>query len=325
MRQRVALARALAQDADVLLMDEPFGALDAMTRDLLHDELERICAERGLTVLFVTHNVREAVRLGDRVVLLSSRPGRVIDEFAVPDPRPRRIDSAEVAELAARSPTGCARRWAAMAVDASRSARRGGRRRRPTIAGLDALAGLDGRELTDPRHPWSARNIWAADVAEAAGDRPGPRRLGTGPRQRLEADVRAARPRHGFANLWDQTHARRSSGRPSASRCAARSSASRCRVLIGSVIGALVSRIQPLRAAIGSLITGLQTMPSIAWFPFAIILFGPTTNAIMFVIVLGAAPSIANGLITGVDYIPPLLLRAGKTMGLRRRRRSTGT
>ena len=102
MRQRVALARALAQDADVLLMDEPFGALDAMTRDVLHDELDRICAERHLTVLFVTHNVREAVRLGDRVVVLSSRPGRVIDEFAVAIQRPRRIDSAPVAELAAR-------------------------------------------------------------------------------------------------------------------------------------------------------------------------------------------------------------------------------
>ena len=102
MRQRVALARALAQDADVLLMDEPFGALDAMTRDVLHDELDRICSERHLTVLFVTHNVREAVRLGDRVVVLSSRPGRVIDEFAVPIERPRRIDSAPVAELAAR-------------------------------------------------------------------------------------------------------------------------------------------------------------------------------------------------------------------------------
>jgi NitT/TauT family transport system ATP-binding protein len=100
MRQRVAMARALATDADVLLMDEPFGALDAMTRDLLHDELERICAERELTVLFVTHNVREAVRLGNRVVVLSSRPGRVIDEFPVPIPTPRRIDSAQVAELA---------------------------------------------------------------------------------------------------------------------------------------------------------------------------------------------------------------------------------
>ena len=88
MRQRVALARALAQDADVLLMDEPFGALDAMTRDLLHDELERLWQETGSTVVFVTHNVREAVRLGDRVVLLSSRPGRVAAEFAVDIPRP---------------------------------------------------------------------------------------------------------------------------------------------------------------------------------------------------------------------------------------------
>jgi len=102
MRQRVALARSLAQDADILLMDEPFGALDAMTRDLLHDELDRVCAGRRLTVLFVTHNVTEAVRLGDRVVVLSSRPGRVVAEFDVPIQRPRRIDSAPVAELAAR-------------------------------------------------------------------------------------------------------------------------------------------------------------------------------------------------------------------------------
>src|SRR5271169_693310 len=87
---------------------------------------------------------------------------------------------------------------------------------------------------------------------------------------------------------------------------------------IGAVIGALVSRIRPLRAAVGSLITGLQTMPSIAWFPFAIILFGINTSAILFVIVLGAAPSIANGLIAGVDYTPPLLLKAGTMMGLRR-------
>ena len=89
-------------------------------------------------------------------------------------------------------------------------------------------------------------------------------------------------------------------------------------VLIGAIIGALVSRIRPLRAAVGSLITGLQTMPSIAWFPFAIILFGISTTAILFVIVLGAAPSIANGLIAGVDYTPPLLLKAGAMMGLRR-------
>jgi NitT/TauT family transport system ATP-binding protein len=101
MRQRTALARALAQRADVLLMDEPFGALDAMTRDLLHDELEALWTKTGLTVLFVTHNVREAVRLGDRVVLLTSRPGRIAEEYAVSTPRPRRIDSTEVATLAA--------------------------------------------------------------------------------------------------------------------------------------------------------------------------------------------------------------------------------
>jgi NitT/TauT family transport system ATP-binding protein len=101
MRQRVALARALAQRSDLLLMDEPFGALDAMTRDLLHDELEALWSSTELTVLFVTHNVREAVRLGDRVVLLTSRPGRVAEEYAIDIPRPRRIDSPEVAGLAA--------------------------------------------------------------------------------------------------------------------------------------------------------------------------------------------------------------------------------
>jgi NitT/TauT family transport system ATP-binding protein len=101
MRQRVALARALAQDADILLMDEPFGALDAITRDVLHDEIERVAAERNLTVLFVTHNVREASRLGDRIVLLSSRPGRVAAEFPVHVPRPRRIEAHEIATIAA--------------------------------------------------------------------------------------------------------------------------------------------------------------------------------------------------------------------------------
>ncbi len=101
MRQRVALARTLGLDAPVLLMDEPFGALDAMTRDVLHDELERIWTERRLTVVFVTHNVREAARLGDRIVLMSSRPGRVAWERPVDIPRPRRIDSPEVAAIAA--------------------------------------------------------------------------------------------------------------------------------------------------------------------------------------------------------------------------------
>ncbi|WP_052667622.1 ABC transporter ATP-binding protein [Nitriliruptor alkaliphilus] len=101
MRQRVALARALAQDADVLLMDEPFGALDAITRDLLHDELEALWTDSDLTVVFVTHNVREAVRLGDQVVVLTSRPGRVAATYPVELPRPRSISDPDVAELSA--------------------------------------------------------------------------------------------------------------------------------------------------------------------------------------------------------------------------------
>jgi NitT/TauT family transport system ATP-binding protein len=100
MRQRVALARALATEPDVLLMDEPFAALDAQTRDMLHDELEKIWAETGRTIIFVTHNVREAVRLGDRVALMSFRPGRVKQEFVVDLPRPRHLEEVEVARTA---------------------------------------------------------------------------------------------------------------------------------------------------------------------------------------------------------------------------------
>ncbi|MET9921102.1 ABC transporter ATP-binding protein [Streptomyces sp. NPDC006435] len=99
MRQRVAMARALAQDSQLLLMDEPFAALDAITRDVLHDELTRIWRETNLSVLFVTHNVREAVRLAERVVLLSSRPGRIAREWTVGIEQPRRIEDNAVAEL----------------------------------------------------------------------------------------------------------------------------------------------------------------------------------------------------------------------------------
>ena len=88
-------------------------------------------------------------------------------------------------------------------------------------------------------------------------------------------------------------------------------------VLVGVILGSLVSRIAVLRSAVGSLITGLQTMPSIAWFPLAILLFKPSEGAIMFVMVLGAAPAIANGLIAGADHIPPLMLRAGRALGAR--------
>jgi NitT/TauT family transport system ATP-binding protein len=97
MKQRVALARSLALQPKILLMDEPFAALDAQTRDLLHDELERLWRETGATVIFVTHNVREAVRLGDRVLLMSFRPGRIKKQFRVEPRRPRHIEDSDVA------------------------------------------------------------------------------------------------------------------------------------------------------------------------------------------------------------------------------------
>ncbi len=101
MRQRAAMARALVSEPQMLLMDEPFAALDAQTRDVLHAELERIWLETRKTVVFVTHNVREAARLGDRVVIFGTRPGRVKRDLTVALPRPRGANDREVATLAA--------------------------------------------------------------------------------------------------------------------------------------------------------------------------------------------------------------------------------
>lgn len=101
MRQRAALARALATDPSMLLMDEPFGALDALTRDRLHEELESLWTATRKTILFVTHNVREAVALGDRVLVLSPRPGRIVGDFRISLPRPRALDDVTVMQQAA--------------------------------------------------------------------------------------------------------------------------------------------------------------------------------------------------------------------------------
>ena len=99
MKQRVALARSLTLRPKILLMDEPFAALDAQTRDMLHDELERIWKETAPTIVFVTHNVREAVRLGDRVLLMSFRPGRIKKEFQIKLARPRHVEDSDVAHM----------------------------------------------------------------------------------------------------------------------------------------------------------------------------------------------------------------------------------
>lgn len=99
MKQRVALARALAVDPAVLLLDEPFGALDAITRDLLHEELQGLWLQAAKTVVFVTHNVREAVLLGDRILVMSPSPGRILAEHTVTLPRPRHMDHPDIMPL----------------------------------------------------------------------------------------------------------------------------------------------------------------------------------------------------------------------------------
>ncbi|MBT0663390.1 ABC transporter ATP-binding protein [Geobacter pelophilus] len=102
MKQRVAIARALAMDPDILLMDEPFAALDAQTRDMLHEVLEEVYLQTRKTIVFVTHNVREAVRLGSRVILMSGQGGEIIEQFPVNLPRNRYLEDVEVVTIASR-------------------------------------------------------------------------------------------------------------------------------------------------------------------------------------------------------------------------------
>jgi NitT/TauT family transport system ATP-binding protein len=101
MRQRAALARALVCRPDVLLADEPFGSLDAQAREILQQELQSLWTELGNTLVFVTHNVREAVLLADRVVVLSARPGTPIEEHRITSPRPRHLEDALLSRVVA--------------------------------------------------------------------------------------------------------------------------------------------------------------------------------------------------------------------------------
>ena len=318
MRQRVALARALAQDSSVLLMDEPFAALDAITRDVLHEELTRVWAEQGLSVVFVTHNVREAVRLGQRVVLLSSRPGRVVREWQVDIPQPRTHRVARGRRARRRDHrASCTRRSAAMATDLQRP----------------APAPARGRREDRPSPPASTRSTTPPQLPPRPGARAGGSsgrccpplvflaaargRLAARLPRRGQAAVRAARRR--------RTSARRSGRRSQDGRAVEaiwtslqprRGRLRACRSSIGTPLGLAMWWSRWLRAAIGPIVSGLQTLPSVAWVPAAIIWFGLTDATIYTVVLLGAVPSIANGLLTGMNQVPPLFHRVGQVLGL---------
>jgi NitT/TauT family transport system permease protein len=176
------------------------------------------------------------------------------------------------------------------------------------------LSGLDALELLDERAPSPVRRIWAAAwpklaaVALALGFWQLVVMSGWRPEFVLPS------PFTTLDRLWEDAHTS-DFWRAIATTMQRAALGFAIAVAIGGVVGAAVSRSRILRSAVGSLVTGLQTMPSIAWFPLAVLLFKRTEAAILFVIVLGAAPSVANGLISGIDQVPPLLLRAGRVLG----------
>jgi NitT/TauT family transport system permease protein len=179
-----------------------------------------------------------------------------------------------------------------------------------SFAGLDALEKAEGPRASRLRHVWSL--TWPKLAAVTIGLFLWQCVVWSG----WKPEYLLPGPKAVFSTLWEYIQEGRlqealwiTLGRAAKGYTLA--------LVIGVAIGSLVARIKVLRVAFGSLITGIQTMPSIAWFPLAILLFQLSERAIMFVVVIGAAPSIANGLISGSDNIPPILLRAGRAMGAR--------
>ena len=320
-----SLARALAATTQAarprpsrLLMDEPFAALDAITRDVLQGELLRVWEATGTTILFVTHDVREAVRLAERVVLLSSRPGTGRARVAGrrrPDRAPRRARRDHRTTAGGdHQPCGMTRpplRPAGRPHDAAGGrrrpgGRRGGRRgaRRPRHADRhDTALVAAGAGARGCRRSWRSllflvvwQLVWASAItdeyklpgagrrlARVHGDRG--RRPGlVDPLDLDQPGLRSASPsRWSSPPRWACWSPRSSSSGPPSGRCC----------------------------------PGLQTLPSVAWVPAAVLWFGLTDAMIYFVVLLGAVPSIANGLVAGIDQVPPLLPRVGQVLGAR--------
>jgi NitT/TauT family transport system permease protein len=180
----------------------------------------------------------------------------------------------------------------------------------------EELSGLDTLELAIPPRPSRVARMWAAVWPKLAAIAIALLGWQLVVWSGWKPDYLLPGPAAVFSRLWDKL-ADGSLTEATATTVRRAGQGFALAVLIGSAIGIAVSQSRILRAAIGSLITGLMTMPSIAWFPLAILLFGLTNDAIMFVVALGAAPSIANGLIYGIDHIPPTLLRAGRVLGAR--------
>ena len=223
MRQRCALARALAQDSELLLMDEPFAALDAITRDQLHDDLNRIWQETGKTIIFVTHNVREAVRLGDRVVLMTPRPGRVAQTWDVEIQRPRELDSFEVSGLAHEITARL----------------RAGANEQCNAIGSSGSSEPSGRERSPSAFSWPSGSCWSSSASHSPAGfaLPGP------------------------GDTWSEIVYLTRTGvlLPALLATLERAAIGYAVALVfGTIVGLAVARVPILRAGVGSLLAGLQ-------------------------------------------------------------------
>ncbi len=276
MRQRAALARALACDPDILLGDEPFGALDAQARELLQNEVQRVWVESQgrKTFAFVTHNVREAALLADRVLVMTAAPGRLLEEVRIHAPRPRNLDDALVARVVSEIHDVLMREVGKGESVVRRLAKELG----PPLAGVAGLvlvwaivaAFSSSRIVPSPSEVWSAftRGVSDGTITEAAA----------------KTLVRLA-----FSFVVS--------------------------IVIGTALGFGLALNDFARRSIRPLVVALQITPFIAWLPLAVVWFGLSERAVVFVAIVGAFPSVTLATISSFGQVPPLLTRAGRTLG----------
>ena len=275
--QRAALARALACRPDVLLADEPFGALDAQSREILQKELQLVWTELGNTFVFVTHNVREAAFLADRVIVLSARPGTPIEEYRITTPRPRSFEDVLLSNVVVDIHDN-------MAKEVERAAREDGSSTRSGLGSRSsALSCSCGGRSTRRRSSStqdlpSPADVWTALTSNLTGD------------DGLLAAARGSIIRLAFGLGVS--------------------------VVVGTLIGFAMAASRVVQRSVGTLMTALQALPAIAWLPLAIVWLGFTERAVMFVVVVAGDPGgrDRHGRLRSARC-RRCLIRAGRTMG----------